>query len=327
MHLSISILFIPVVLLSVATLLLLQVQALDKSYRIPSIHSNLVIGHNKCTATATEHMTFEFTGHFSTIGRYFPSVDGTLPKISNYKVHSPNVHISKTYLLDDQSGSGRYLVWDFVTMNSSLPEQVSIVNFELAFSIDGIFRGFSPKYMTLLYSYKWNAPVDRISANVSIAVASNRTTTTTQDEVIWSPKNNAQYELTSDGRAHLSFLQPASLLANEPYYIVVDLPVKMGKNWGKCNDKRKLRKRKIVTGVLCSVSGVIGLILLCLFFYAVAHYSKKNEGNTSSTSTSSTGRSNHHGAWTNHVRIHVSGPGSRSVVSGGGVSGSSGFAR
>ena len=320
MHITFIFLFIPV-LLSIVTLLLLQVQAQDKSYRISSIHSNLIIDSDRCTTTVTELMTFEFTGKFSKVGRYFPMIGDTLPKISNYKVYSPTMRIQKTYLLDDESGSGRYLVWEFV-MPNPLSEQVSIVNFELTFSIDGIFRkgGLFSRYMTLFYSYKWNAPVDKISANVSIAVASNRTTT--PDEVVWTPKSDGLFKSRS-GEVHLSFLQSSLLLANEPYDITVSLPEKMGKAWGKC--KNKLTTREKVGAILGSVFGGIGFLLLCLFFYARAHYSKKNEGNTSSTS--STGGFNHHGAWTNHVRIHVSGPGSRSVVSGGGVSGSSGFAR
>ncbi len=312
-------LLIPV-LFCVATLLLLQVQALDKSYRISSIHSNLIIDSDRCTTTVTELMTFEFTGKFSKVGRYFPSVDGTLPKISNYKVCSSTLRIPKTYLLDDESGSGRYLIWEFV-MPNPLSEQVSIVNFELAFSIDGIFRkgGLSSKYMTLFYSYKWNAPVDKISANVSIAVASNRTTT--PDEVVWTPKSDGLFKSRS-GEVHLSFLQSSLLLANEPYDITVSLPEKMGKAWGKC--KNKLTTREKVGAILGSVFGGIGLIFVCVCAAMLfTGFLFRDDDNTGSTSN--TGWSNRDGSWTNNITVHVSGTDSGSV-SGGGVSGSSGFA-
>lgn len=292
-HLFSRLLILSVLLvqLLVSSLWLLHVHARDQSYRISSIHSNLLLGSNQCTeVTVTELITFEFTaGQLQhSVGRYFPRtpLSKTLPIISNYRIYSPSAYISNAYLRDDKSRSGRYLTWDFVLLNSSVPEQV--VTLELTFTIDDIFKhgGPSSQHMTLFYSYKWDAPVDHISANISFH-GTVRNSSTIHEEMSWTPRSDGRCEVTSNG-VRASFLQDSSLPTNEHYDITVSVPGEMGWNWANLYFK-KTRNVKMGVIVGCSIAGLyVGVIvaaLVALAWFKLDEYRKKNSLNNRGSTT------------------------------------------
>lgn len=290
----------------------MMVHAQEKSFNISSIHTTMNVAEDSCNIVIHETITFTFIGPYSSVGRFFPKEHSYGLTITNIKVSSNDVYVTNAgYLVNDDNGTGKYLVWDFTGVTGGVRK----VTFSLSFSMTGIFKNVNKNENTLYYSYKWNAPVGVITADVFVPITANATE---GSGLSWTPRNDGRY--VPYGK--VSFRNSAALLINSKYDISVTVPVSAGgtsSTWANCKTKPLtfggVVAIVVIVVVLCCVCVVCSLICSVLqaikrglFPWAHTHHSSGYY---------------QHGSHHHHHSHHGGNSGYQNIRS---ASGSSGFA-
>lgn len=304
--------FLIVALLCLLVQLLLSSSTLaqQKSYLVEYIQTSMNVVPDSCDVVVQESITFQFTGPYSSVGRFFSyqNTYGGLT-ISNYKVSSNQVFVLTSYLREDDSKTGKYLVWDFQGVTSG----VKTVTFTLSFRLSGTFKNVNSHQNTLFYSYKWGTSVGHISANVFVPINANKTD---GSELSWTPLDDGRY--IPYGK--VGFLH-GQLMQNSNYDITVTLPSSLG-DWSRCKAKKPtfLGTVAVIVVIIVFVCICLACSVLCSIWQGIKRglfpwaYTYNNGAYYDHGH-------HHHGHHGHHH--HSSGGGYQNITS---VSGSSGFA-